>query len=311
MKIYFAGTMESVFIQQDAKLLSETHELHMFDFSKHAALFSNIPQFLIRAIMEWNNIRKSDAMILWFADYPALPFLLFAKVFRKPILTHVGGWEVYPINELGYGNQQNVIRGAVTRWILRNSTRCICMSKAYKRIILACEPKSNVVVIPGWCDIECDVSALDKDNSVITALISLKFTKDLKGIPTFLSATKDLNARVIENIPHNELIELLKSSRVYCQLSYTESFGMTLLEAMACGCIPIVTDRDALPEVVGDCGYVVPYGDVEATRSAIIEALACNNSSRRKPRRRAAIVFSKERARWSIESLLKEVCCGK
>jgi len=127
----------------------------------------------------------------------------------------------------------------------------------------------------------------------------------LKGIPTFLKATKGLDAKVIENIQHDELINLLKSTRVYCQLSYTESFGMTLLEAMSCGCIPVVTDRDALPEVVGDCGYVVPYGDVDATRKAILKAF--KNRDVVKSINRVKM-FSKENAKLLINSLLQEVC---
>ena len=305
MRIYFAGTMQSVFIQQDAHLLSENHKLRIFDFSKYAASFSNIHNFLLRSLLEWNNVRKSDVVIVWFADYPALPFVILSKLFCKPIITHVGGWEVYPPNNINYGNQKNFIRGSATRWILRNSTVCVCMSEAYKQIITSCEPKSKVRVIPGWVDIDCDVSKLQKDNSLITALISLKFTEHLKGIPTFLKSTLGLNAKVVENIPHDELISILKKTCVYCQLSYTESFGMTLLEAMSCGCIPVVSDRDAFPEVVGDCGYVVPYGDVDATRQAILKALESKDMIKSKHR---ALLFSKERAKILIESLLKEVC---
>jgi hypothetical protein len=90
MNIYFAGTMQSIFIQQDADLLSENHKLRIFDFSKHAASFSNIHNFLLGSMLEWNNIKKSDVVILWFADYPALPFVILSKLFRKPIITHVG-----------------------------------------------------------------------------------------------------------------------------------------------------------------------------------------------------------------------------
>jgi glycosyltransferase involved in cell wall biosynthesis len=251
-------------------------------------------------------VRKSDVVVLWFADYIALPFIIWTKLFRKPIITHVGGWEVYSAPEINYGNQLNPIRGAATRWILRNSTVCVCMSEAYRNIIVTCEPKSKVFVIPGWLDdIDCDVSKLKKDDSIITALISIKFTEYLKGIPIFLEATKSLNARVIENVSHDELISILKKTCVYCQLSYTESFGMTLLEAMSCGCIPVVSDRDAFPEVVGDCGYVVPYGDVDATRQAILKALESKDMIKSKHR---ALLFSKERAKILIESLLKEVC---
>jgi glycosyltransferase involved in cell wall biosynthesis len=58
-----------------------------------------------------------------------------------------------------------------------------------------------------------------------------------------------------------ELVEVLNRSKFYLQLSVREGFGLAVAEAMSCGCIPVVTDRGALPEVVGDTGYVVPHGD--------------------------------------------------
>jgi glycosyltransferase involved in cell wall biosynthesis len=43
-----------------------------------------------------------------------------------------------------------------------------------------------------------------------------------------------------------------------------EGFGLTLLEAMGCGC-PVVTYRNSsLPEVAGDAVVLVPDGDAEA-----------------------------------------------
>ena len=43
---------------------------------------------------------------------------------------------------------------------------------------------------------------------------------------------------------------------------------------MACGCTPVVSDRGALPEVVGGVGSIVPYGDVDAATRAISAGIA-------------------------------------
>jgi glycosyltransferase involved in cell wall biosynthesis len=55
---------------------------------------------------------------------------------------------------------------------------------------------------------------------------------------------------------------------------------------MACGCVPVVTDRGALPEVVGDAGIYVPYGEEEATAEGITEALQIQRVSGNQARRR-------------------------
>jgi len=51
---------------------------------------------------------------------------------------------------------------------------------------------------------------------------------------------------------------------------------MSLAEAMLCKCVPVVTNRGAIPEVVGDTGFYVPYGDPKATAEGINKALNSN-----------------------------------
>jgi glycosyltransferase involved in cell wall biosynthesis len=65
-----------------------------------------------------------------------------------------------------------------------------------------------------------------------------------------------------------EKLALYQGAAVYCTPSLYEGFGLTPLEAMACGVPTIVSDRASLPEVVGDAGVIVP-----ATVAAVAEAL--------------------------------------
>ena len=60
--------------------------------------------------------------------------------------------------------------------------------------------------------------------------------------------------------PRDQLARFLSAFDVYCFPSMVgeETFGLALLETMACGVPPIVPRLDGLPEVVGDAGLVVP-----------------------------------------------------
>jgi len=99
------------------------------------------------------------------------------------------------------------------------------------------------------------------------------------------------------------LLHYYQKAKVYCQLSAHESFGVALAEAMSCCCVPVVTRRYALPEVVGDAGFYVPYNDPKATAEAIRKALKSNKG--RKARERIKKYFSiKTREKRLIEEIL-------
>lgn len=58
----------------------------------------------------------------------------------------------------------------------------------------------------------------------------------------------------------------------YLQLSLTEGFPNALIEAMACGCIPIVSSVGAMPEIVGQTGRVLKKKNI-ADLNEIIRSL--------------------------------------
>jgi glycosyltransferase involved in cell wall biosynthesis len=73
-------------------------------------------------------------------------------------------------------------------------------------------------------------------------------------------------------VTKTELLQTMSEAKVYVQASYREGFGMALAEAMLFECVPVVTKRGSLPEVVGDTGIYVPYDDPESTAAAVKDA---------------------------------------
>jgi glycosyltransferase involved in cell wall biosynthesis len=63
---------------------------------------------------------------------------------------------------------------------------------------------------------------------------------------------------------------LLREHEVLLFLSRAEGYGMSLIEAMACGLAPIATPVGVAPEVVreGESGRLLPIGDVPAFTAA-------------------------------------------
>lgn len=50
---------------------------------------------------------------------------------------------------------------------------------------------------------------------------------------------------------------------------WEEPFGIVALEALACGCVVVVAESGALPEVIGPCGPTVPKNDAAALAGAL------------------------------------------
>jgi glycosyltransferase involved in cell wall biosynthesis len=83
-------------------------------------------------------------------------------------------------------------------------------------------------------------------------------------------------------IPYDQVPEWYERIDIFVALSRMESFGVSVLEASACG-LPVVTsDAGGLPEVVRDgvTGFVVPRDRIEEA-AAVIAALSLDDDLRR------------------------------
>lgn len=68
-----------------------------------------------------------------------------------------------------------------------------------------------------------------------------------------------------------ELISIYSSADVLVAPSLYEGFGLTVLEAMACGTVVIAADTTSLPEVTGDAAILVNPRDIVSIANAIRE----------------------------------------
>jgi len=73
----------------------------------------------------------------------------------------------------------------------------------------------------------------------------------------------------IENAARGDLPAIYSGADVLALPSHYEGFGLTALEAMACGTPPVVANRSSLPEVVGDAGLLVDPDDPAAIAGAL------------------------------------------
>jgi glycosyltransferase involved in cell wall biosynthesis len=95
--------------------------------------------------------------------------------------------------------------------------------------------------------------------------------------------TDDLRARLerapagvhlLQSVAPGDLPVLYNLASCLAHPAWYEGFGLTPLEAMACGTPVVVSSRSSLPEVVGDAGVLVDPADVEGWTEALGGLLA-------------------------------------
>ena len=91
------------------------------------------------------------------------------------------------------------------------------------------------------------------------------------------------DVRTLGFISNDDLPHLYSAAEAFVYPSLYEGFGLPPLEAMACGCPVISSDRGSLGEVVGDAAWIVEPEDVEDICDALIKLYS-------EPKSRAALV---------------------
>jgi N-acetyl-alpha-D-glucosaminyl L-malate synthase BshA len=114
----------------------------------------------------------------------------------------------------------------------------------------------------------------------------------------------------------SELASVLSASDVFLMPSGNESFGLSALEAMACGLPVVSSDVGGLPElnIDGETGFVVPVGDVQAIAERTLELLKDKPLYTRTSKaayKRATVEFTKERIVPQYEAAYERVLNGK
>lgn len=91
-----------------------------------------------------------------------------------------------------------------------------------------------------------------------------------------LSHDLNLDGKIIFAGQQTDVVNHYKMSDCFMLLSEQESFGLSLLEAMNCGSVPVGSSAGGISEVIehGETGYIVDVGDYESAAVHLIRLLS-------------------------------------
>ena len=285
----------SGFLDADRSALAASFELREI-------VYSGVPT----PRFAWQVVRaalSTDGAYGFFAsEHMLLPALAFRAV-RKPLIVTVGGYDIAADRVHGYG-----LAASGRRWlpatVLRLADVVLPVSAAAQQELADGFP--DVMAKARMIHLGVDASAWAPDTvrPARTGVVTVGYVNEgswsRKGIDRFAALARadagrryvlagrvapavrerldplPANLEITGYLSHEELRELLWGCAVYAQLSWHESFGVSVVEAMACGCVPLVTAVPALVEVAGEWAVSVPVddpsGDIGAVGAAATRA---------------------------------------
>ncbi|MEP7009661.1 MAG: glycosyltransferase [Acidobacteriota bacterium] len=219
-----------------------------------------------------------------------------------------------PWIDLAHGNDPKW-EGAFAR---QNPDRVVCFTEAAAQMIRQRAPRAQIQVVPHGVDLErfrlgLEPVALDLERPIVLTAGAIDSHKRMglavqalarlgRGSLIALGrgpeeeALDALGARVLGSrrylrtaVPRSEMPRWYAAADCFTLPSRTESFGLTYLEAMACGKPAVATDDAVRREVIGEAGRFCDPEDLDAYAGAIGEALDADwgQGADNLPRRRA------------------------
>ena len=337
-ELLFVYPKKASFIDLDIDLLSSEFKIHQNYYSWDKKFF--IPFFIIHQFFFiLFKAKKFHAILISFGGYWALIPTLMGKVFGKPVYIIIHGSDAVSFPALGYGSFRKKLLAVVLNLCYSMADRLLPVSeslvytentfydnnKILKHGYKAQLPnlKTPHTVIYNGFDLNKWYLSDNKQKCFITVFSESQFL--LKGgdlilaiadsfpdckfkiigttIPDFLSDVPK-NVQFMGRKNQKELALEYSHAKYYFQLSSFEGFGCSLCEAMLSGCIPIVSNVNILPSIVGDTGFILEERSVKALID-LLKLVISSDENKSSPRVRVLENFPKEKRRIELIKVLE------
>jgi glycosyltransferase involved in cell wall biosynthesis len=298
--IFTAPKINPGFMTQDIQLLSEWADVIPLDLStcpgvQRYTYYTRLLEGLIK--------QGAEVVFVYFVFAKYVPLLaLITKALRRKLIVVTGGIDATWVPDIQWGDMGSPVRRKLFALVMQLADSVLPFSETSAReILLYGKPRRMRTAYLGVDTRIFRPDGSERLNRVVTACHTISRMALLqKGIEPFVRAARfvpeaefvvvgafaddsidRLKSIATANVHFTmkrysaeECAELFRTAKVYVQASAHEGFGLSLAEAMACGCVPVVANRYAMPETVGDTGYLTPFNDPPALAQAIREALA-------------------------------------
>ncbi|MDQ3647658.1 MAG: glycosyltransferase family 4 protein [Actinomycetota bacterium] len=328
MRLLYVHSRKASFVAIDREALAEQHEIE--------DLYQ--PGRRPNPLKVIGGVLRADVVVGWFASWHTFFPVTLAWLTGTPSVMIVGGFDTASMPDIGYGHQRGGLRRHAALWIMRRARRLVTNSHYSLEEIrrnTPIPPEKVTVIHHGVPDpfgepevgeresIALNVGAIDEGTLVqkgqvpfvraAAELPHVRFVlvgKWLDDAVEQLRSDAGHNVELTGWVSDTELQSWYRRAAVYVQASRHEGFGLALAEAMLAGCVPVVLDATAMPEVVGDAGVLLGSQDPAEVAEGVRQALALGGEGGRRARERILSEFPVGRRGDELLRVVHEACQG-
>ena len=327
-RLLYVHSRKASFVAIDRAILAERFEVEDLYQPGRAP---NLPR-IVRGVL------RADVVFGWFASWHTFLPITLAWLLRKPSVMVIGGFDTANMPDIGYGHQRGGLRRHASRWIFRRASRLITNSSYSLSEIernTPIPPERVTVVHHGVPDpFQGEPGPKDRaaltvgaiDHSTLVQKGQLPFVEAAHELPDVRfvfagrwldDAVEELRAAAPPNVEltgwlsDDDLHAAYRRAAVYVQASRHEGFGLAVAEAMLAGCVPVVMNVTAMPEVVGDAGVLIESQEPAAVADGVRRALAMRPEAAARARERILTNFPMESRRAGILRVVEEAIGGR
>ncbi|HLT08311.1 MAG TPA: glycosyltransferase family 4 protein [Cyclobacteriaceae bacterium] len=294
--IIYTYPISTAFTQRDIEMIRPHGSIRAFVFTNDPI---KLPfYFILQFFQLLLFLPRTTKYLCFFAGYHSVLPVFFGKLFGISVFIQSGGMDAMNMPEINYGNFRKKWLRKATVYSLKHCSMILPVAEALVQCNYTYDPRINPkqglknlipdlstpihVIHNGFdADFWVDEQKPKRPFSFITVAVGTSqanraavkgidlildmasrfpnYVFTLVGDPHFRSELP--NVKVMGKLTPALLKEEFNQHRFYLQLSTSEGFPNALAEAMLCGCIPIGSAVGAIPEIIGNTGFLLQQKD--------------------------------------------------
>jgi glycosyltransferase involved in cell wall biosynthesis len=163
------------------------------------------------------------------------------------------------------------------------------VTKPYVLFVSSLWPYKNCDgLLRAWARARADLG--ERQLAIVGAGRDEKYLASLHALTAELGIADDVV--FVGGVRLEETVNFYRGADVFVYPSLNETFGLPILEAMACGCSVVTSDTSAMPETAGGAAVLADPKEPESIARAIVEAASPDRDRLRDLGRKRAAEFT-------------------